>query len=293
MKLTHFPVLFILSLLFICSVFGQKPVGKKALPPKTFTVNRECDGGLCHFEIVSFNYGKISRISVGIGGATLSYYFSVMLERGKNSKEYIYHDTPTPHFIEKNESLFNDNGCYCTHVETGERIVDEKLNKLLLDTYNLGNVIVNSNMPIRNKTFSEIGKYAVLASLNKYFVTSQIQENRTTNLQQYADKDLSVLLKEVPEIGVRLKSLLGANYKLFMNNLTVSADLVNKQGFLVMHGLAAHMGGIEEAVFLISLSDQKLHCAILSRRFGDKYKIFSEDSGSVPISLLDELFYAR
>jgi hypothetical protein len=76
-----------------------------------------------------------------------------------------------------------------------------------------------------------------------------------------------------------------------MKNLTVSAELQEEQGFLKMHGLAPHMGTVEEAVFLLSFSTGKLHCAILSERFGSRYKLFSEEPNSAPTALISRLIY--
>jgi len=118
-----------------------------------FTINRECDGGNCHFEIVSFNYGRNLSISVGSGDPSLSYYFSVGIRKGKVSKEYIYSDEPDKHFTEK---------------ESGQR-VDSALNRVLLDVYNLGHYVIESNIPIRNRNFSETGRFAVLANLRTHF----------------------------------------------------------------------------------------------------------------------------
>lgn len=117
------------------------------------------------------------------------------------------------------------------------------------------------------------------------------RETPPLDLEKYVDRDLNDLLREVPGMERRLRVLLGRNYNLFMNNLTVSAALENKQGYLGMHGLAPHMGTVEEAVILISLSNQKIHCAILSRRFGRRYRVFSEDPGGAPTALMDQLIY--
>lgn len=121
--------------------------------PKTFSINRECDGGLCHFEIVSFNYSRTLSISVGRGDSSLSYYFSVQITNGSVSKDYVYSDAPERHFVEK---------------ESGQR-VDSTLNRLLLDVYDLGNYIAVRDVAIRNRRFSETGRFAVLASLRTYF----------------------------------------------------------------------------------------------------------------------------
>jgi hypothetical protein len=36
---------------------------------------------------------------------------------------------------------------------------------------------------------------------------------------------------------------------------------------------------------VINLADGKLHCAILSDKFGGKFKVFSEDSAHIPGAL--------
>jgi len=115
--------------------------------------------------------------------------------------------------------------------------------------------------------------------------------NNSNSYRAYIGKDLNVLLREVPDVKRRLIKLLGRNYQLFMKNLTVSSDMEDEQGFLKMHGLAPHMGTVEEAVFLLSFSSGRLHCAILSQRFGNRYKLFSEDPNSTPTALIDHLIY--
>lgn len=116
-----------------------------------FTINRECDGGLCHFEIVSFNFGSGLTISVGLGDSSLFYYFSVQITEGKSSKEYVLSGEGNKHFVEK----------------SSRQEVDAAFNKLLLDVYNLGKYVVDSNMAIRNGRFSATGQFAALANLSK------------------------------------------------------------------------------------------------------------------------------
>ena len=164
------------SLVFTINAFPQtKKVSKKVTQKSisnSFTINRECDGGNCHFEIVSFNYANNSSIEVGIRDASLSYYFSVAINKGNISKEYIYHNEPNIHFIEKNENWLDSNDCFCTHLETGEKIVDENLSKMLLDVYELGKYVVESDINIRNKKYSETGRFSVLANLRSFTVNS-------------------------------------------------------------------------------------------------------------------------
>lgn len=116
-----------------------------------FTINRECDGGACHFEIVSFNFGPGLTISVGRGDSSLSYYFSVEITEGKISKDYVFSDESNEHFVEK----------------LSRQEVNATLNKLLLDVYNLGKYVVDSNMAIRNRKFSPTGRFAALANLGR------------------------------------------------------------------------------------------------------------------------------
>lgn len=116
-----------------------------------FTINRECDGGACHFEIVSFNFGPRLTISVGRGDSSLSYYFSVEITEGKISKDYVFSDESNEHFVEK----------------LSKQEVNATLNKLLLDVYNLGKYVVDSNMAIRNRKFSPTGRFAALANLGR------------------------------------------------------------------------------------------------------------------------------
>ena len=126
--------------------------GPKSRQPE-FTIDRECDGGNCHFEIVSFRYGRNLIISVGSGDTSLSYYFSVGITKDKITKEYVYTDQPNEHFTKKG---------------SGQR-VDPELNKALLDVYRLGQYVMESNIPIRNRKFSETERFAVLANLRSYF----------------------------------------------------------------------------------------------------------------------------
>ena len=118
---------------------------------RAFTISRECDGGACHFEVVSFNYGRGLTISVGHGNDSLSYYFSVETTTNNVSKDYVYSGQPEEYFVEK---------------ESRQR-VDAAFNRLLLDVYNLGKYIINNNVAIRNRKFSETGQFAVLANLRR------------------------------------------------------------------------------------------------------------------------------
>ena len=188
MKYTKLTISFCLLLTSLLIGVTQTHAQTKISQTK-FTINRECDGGACHFEIISFNYGRNSSLSVGIGDASLSYYFSVAITNGKNTREYIYHDQPNIHFIEKDENLLNTRDCYCTHLKTDEKIVDDEFSKILLDVYKLGNYISENDINTRNKTYSETGRFAVLTNLRNYASSSAVSTTKSnTSRKVLAEK---------------------------------------------------------------------------------------------------------
>jgi hypothetical protein len=70
-----------------------------------------------------------------------------------------------------------------------------------------------------------------------------------------------------------------------MARLQVEMPIENIDGALVARGCMAHSCGIEEAMLAINLADGKLHCGILSDKYGHKVKIFSEDKAHIPTAL--------
>jgi hypothetical protein len=104
-------------------------------------------------------------------------------------------------------------------------------------------------------------------------------------LESYVGKYPSDLFRGVPSLKTRLRTLLGRNYALFMGRLQTEMPIENDAGALVARGCMAHSCGVEEAVLVINLADGKLHCAILSEKFGGKFKVFSEDSAHIPGAL--------
>jgi|ERR1700720_662980 hypothetical protein len=104
-------------------------------------------------------------------------------------------------------------------------------------------------------------------------------------LESYVGKYPSDLFRGVPSLKPRLRTLLGRNYALFMERLQTEMPIENDAGALVARGCMAHSCGVEEAVLVINLADGKLHCAILSEKFGGKFKVFSEDSAHIPGAL--------
>ena len=105
------------------------------------------------------------------------------------------------------------------------------------------------------------------------------------NLGSYVGKYPTELFNGVPSLKRRLRVLLGADYGLFFERLQTEVPIENVDGALVARGCMAHSCGEEEAVLVINLSDGKLHCAILSAKFGGKFKVFSEDKAHIPGAL--------
>jgi hypothetical protein len=108
---------------------------------------------------------------------------------------------------------------------------------------------------------------------------------QSERLESYVGKYPSDLLKAEPTIKSRLKTLLRANYSFFMARLQTEMPIENDAGAIVARGCMAHNCGVEEAVLVINLADGKLHCAILSAKFGGKFKVFSEDKAHIPGAL--------
>jgi hypothetical protein len=104
-------------------------------------------------------------------------------------------------------------------------------------------------------------------------------------LESYVGKYPSGLFKGVPSLKQRLRTLLGANYNFFMQRLQTEMPIEKDQGALVGRGCMAHSCGSEETVFVINLADGKIHCAILSQKYGGKFRTFSEDKNHIPAAL--------
>ena len=122
-------------------------------------------------------------------------------------------------------------------------------------------------------------------TLNSNALYASVRSKETQRLESYVGKYPSDLLKGVPSIKRRLRTLLGPNYSFFMNRLQTEVPIENDEGALVARGCMAHQCTVEEAVLVINLADGKLHCAILSEKFGRKYKVFSEDKARIPNAL--------
>lgn len=105
------------------------------------------------------------------------------------------------------------------------------------------------------------------------------------NLRSYVDKYPSALLKGVPSLRTRMKKVLGSNYTLFMSRMQTEMPIEEVEGCLVVVGCMAHSCGSEDAVMVIDLQTNRLHCAIRSDKYNGGYKIFSEDRKNIPHAL--------
>ena len=131
-----------------------------------------------------------------------------------------------------------------------------------------------------------IALFIVLSALTVSTVVAKgkkVPTSRQGDLSSYVGKYPSELFRRVPSLKTRLRSLLGANYSVFMQRLQTEMPIEADGGAIVGHGCMAHSCGSEEAVFVIS--ENKLHVAILSDKFGGKYRVFSEDKAKVPDAL--------
>lgn len=105
------------------------------------------------------------------------------------------------------------------------------------------------------------------------------------NLQSYAGKYPSALLKDVPSLKRRLRVVLGGNYSFFMTRMQTEMPIEYVEGCLVAVGCMAHSCGSEDAVMVIHLGNGKMHCAIRSNKFNGGYRVYSEDKQNIPHAL--------
>jgi hypothetical protein len=111
------------------------------------------------------------------------------------------------------------------------------------------------------------------------------------NLSMYIEKHEPPreMLDAEPDLESRLRRLLSVDWDAFMERFGVQGEVRELGGFLVGGGCRPHACGSEEAVFLINLTDGKIHCAIRS----DDYKgvkTFSEDPTHFPEAVLKSLW---
>ena len=125
------------------------------------------------------------------------------------------------------------------------------------------------------------GSFLFICPANAAMSTSSVGQDFSTYIGKYP----SDMFKRNPRLKTRLRSLLGANYASFFERIQTETPIEGDHEAIVIHGCMAHSCGEEEALLAISLSDNKLHCAILSQKFGGKYKIFSEDKNHIPDAL--------
>jgi len=104
----------------------------------------------------------------------------------------------------------------------------------------------------------------------------------TVSLSRYVGKYPSEMFRGVPNLKTRLRTLLAANYRPFFDRLQTEMPIEKDEGALVVRGCMAHSCGIDEAILVINLSDDTLHCAIRSNR---TFRTFSENRSSTPGAL--------
>lgn len=104
----------------------------------------------------------------------------------------------------------------------------------------------------------------------------------TSSLSRYVGKYPSELFRNEPNLKTRLRTLLAANYRPFFDRLQTEMPIEKDQNALVVRGCMAHSCGLEEAILVVNLDDNSLHCAI---RFNRSFRTFSENRLSTPGAL--------
>lgn len=103
-----------------------------------------------------------------------------------------------------------------------------------------------------------------------------------SDLSRYAGKYPSELFRKEPSLKTRLRTLLGANYKTFLDRMQTETPIENDGGVLIMRGCMAHECTIEEAILAIDLGNDTLHVAIKSN---SRYRPTWSERGTIPAAL--------
>ena len=101
--------------------------------------------------------------------------------------------------------------------------------------------------------------------------------------EQYVGKYPSELFRRVPAVKTRLRELLGANFKSFMDRMQVETPIEKDGDTLIMRGCMAHQCTIEEAILAIDLNDGGLYVALkMNSRFS---RTFPANRAQLPDAL--------
>jgi hypothetical protein len=103
----------------------------------------------------------------------------------------------------------------------------------------------------------------------------------SAKLESYVGKYPSDLFKDIPSLKTRLRTLLGPNYNAFLGRIQTQVPIEDDHGVLVVRGCKAHDCTVEEAILVIKLDDETLHCAIMRN---SKWKTYTRSS-TVPPAL--------
>jgi|ERR1700686_2620634 len=113
--------------------------------------------------------------------------------------------------------------------------------------------------------------------------TRSDESNR--DLARYAGKYPSELFRREPGLKTRIRRLLGVNYKLFFDRLQTEMPIENDGGVLIIRGCMAHQCTLEESILAVDLGADKIHVAIKSADFRERFKTWSEAGASIPAAL--------
>ena len=107
----------------------------------------------------------------------------------------------------------------------------------------------------------------------------------TRDVSSWVGQYPSDVFKQSPQLKKRLRALLGPNYTFFMDRMQVEAPFDKDGDAIVSTSCMAHNCGIEESILVFAVADGKISCAILSDKFGGKFKVYSEDKAHIPDAL--------
>jgi len=109
------------------------------------------------------------------------------------------------------------------------------------------------------------GSFNLIVDLTPRAATAASREAKSANLESYAGKYPTDLFNGVPSLKTRLRTLLGSSYTPFFARMQTEVPIEKDNGALVVRGCKAHYCTVEEAILVIKLDDNTLHCAIMRK----------------------------
>jgi len=138
----------------------------------------------------------------------------------------------------------------------------------------------NDNSQPASKTVTENKKTANENTANDN-AQSGTETEDLRSLHKYSGQYANDMFKNEAGLRERLKSLLGPNYKLFMERWDVTSPIEDDGNILFAEGCMAHACTSDESLLAIDTSKGIIYCAVLSDSLGGKFKTYSEGNNSL------------